>query len=95
MPDALRAVVPLYYLILPSAGGARRWPVMLGERGIQAVFHYQPLHLSPMGRRFGGRAGDCPVTETVSDRLLRLPLFYELGDDEQEEVIDAIACFRS
>jgi dTDP-4-amino-4,6-dideoxygalactose transaminase len=100
--DARRPTVPehceqswhCYYLVLPTpearAGLARH----LRERGIQAVGHYLPLHLSPMGRRFGGREGDCEVTETVSDRLLRLPLFYELGDDEQREVIEAVACFR-
>ena len=38
-----------------------------------------PLHLSDMGRRFGGREGDCPVTESVSDRLLRLPFYYDLA----------------
>jgi dTDP-4-amino-4,6-dideoxygalactose transaminase len=83
-----------YYLILPSAGVRAALARHLRERGIQAVGHYLPLHLSPMGRRFGGREGDCKVTEAVSDRLLRLPLFYELGDGEQEEVIEAIACFR-
>jgi dTDP-4-amino-4,6-dideoxygalactose transaminase len=48
-----------------------------------------------MGRGFGGREGDCPVSEAVSDRILRLPLFYELGDDEQGEVIAAVTGFRS
>jgi dTDP-4-amino-4,6-dideoxygalactose transaminase len=43
-----------------------------------------------MGMRFGGRAGQCPVTESVSDRLLRLPLYNNLTDDEQSYVIDAI-----
>jgi len=43
-----------------------------------------------MGLRFGGQVGDCPVTERVSDELVRLPLFYNLMDAEQDRVIDAI-----
>ena len=65
----------------------------LRGRGIIAVFHYQPLHLSDMGRRFGGKPGDCPVTEEVSDRLLRLPYYFELTLAEQQRVVDAIASF--
>ena len=62
----------------------------LEERGILAVFHYLPLHMSDMGRKFGGREGDCPVTEDVSGRLLRLPFFNRLTDAEQGEVIEAV-----
>ena len=54
------------------------------------MFHYQPLHLSPMGRSFGGKVGDCPVTEDVADRLLRLPFYNALTDGEQDEVIAAV-----
>jgi len=59
------------------------------------VFHYLPLHLSTMGRRFGGREGDCPVTESVSDRLLRLPLFSGLEEDDVSRVIDAVSEFAT
>ncbi len=62
----------------------------LKSRGILSVFHYLPLHLSDMGRRFGGREGQCPVTESVSDRLLRLPFFVGLTEDLQDEVVCAI-----
>jgi dTDP-4-amino-4,6-dideoxygalactose transaminase len=57
------------------------------------VFHYVPLHTSPMGRRFGYRPGDLPITENLASRLLRLPLFYELSADEQEHVIKSIMNF--
>jgi len=67
----------------------------LRERGILAVFHYLPLHLSDMGRRFGGREGQCPVTEDVADRLLRLPFYTGLSDSEQADVIDAVLSFEA
>jgi dTDP-4-amino-4,6-dideoxygalactose transaminase len=67
----------------------------LRERGILAVFHYQPLHLSEMGRRFGGVPAQCLVTEWVSQTLVRLPLFPSLTDAEQENVIEAVTGFRA
>jgi hypothetical protein len=56
-------------------------------------FHYQPLHLSDMGRKFGGKQGQCPVTEEVADRLLRLPLFHGLSAQDQGDVIAAVRGF--
>ena len=52
-----------------------------------------PLHLSEMGQRFGGKAGDCPVTEEVSERLVRLPFYLDLTEAEQERVVAAITEF--
>lgn len=83
----------LFHLLLPSLEERQALIAHLKSRGIQAVFHYLPLHLSEMGRRFGGRPGDCPVTESVSDRLLRLPCFAGLTEDEQARVIGAILSF--
>lgn len=65
----------------------------LKARGILSVFHYLPLHLSPMGETFGGRPGQYPVTEQVSDQLLRLPFYDSLTPDEQTEVIETICQF--
>jgi dTDP-4-amino-4,6-dideoxygalactose transaminase len=62
--------------------------------GILAVFHYLPLHLSPMGARFGGRQGDFRVTENLSDRLLRLPFFTGMSRSEQSQVIETVQAFR-
>ena len=59
-------------------------------RQILLVFHYQPLHLSEMGLRLGGQTGQCPVTEDVADRLVRLPLYFQLQDDEQTRVIESV-----
>ena len=65
----------------------------LKSRGILSVFHYLPLHLSPMGRKFGGKEGDCPVTEDLSDRLIRLPFYNTLTEAEQERVIKEVLDF--
>jgi dTDP-4-amino-4,6-dideoxygalactose transaminase len=66
----------------------------LKSKGINSVFHYLPLHLSDMGRKFGGKLGDCPVTEKVSDQLLRLPFYNELTEKDQALVVQAIEEFK-
>ncbi len=48
-----------------------------------------------MGRRFGGQVGDCPVTEDVSDRLLRLPFYNSLGEDELASIVTSITAFNT
>jgi dTDP-4-amino-4,6-dideoxygalactose transaminase len=80
----------MFYLLLPSPEKRDQLIEHLKSRGILSVFHYLPLHLSEMGRRLGGRQGDCPVTEDVSDRLVRLPFFNDLQEDDQELVCEAI-----
>jgi dTDP-4-amino-4,6-dideoxygalactose transaminase len=84
----------MFYLLLPSLGARQALVSHLKARGILAVFHYLPLHLSRMGVRFGGRPGDCPITEEVSDRLLRLPFYNDLTEAEQASVVDAIREFQ-
>jgi dTDP-4-amino-4,6-dideoxygalactose transaminase len=63
--------------------------------GILSVFHYLPLHSSDMGQRLGGRPGDCPVIEDVSDRLLRLPFYNDLNVLDQERVVSAFHEFST
>jgi len=53
------------------------------SHGVSGTFHYLPLHISKMGQQFGGKPGDCPVAEDVSDRLLRLPFYNGLTTDGQ------------
>ncbi len=84
----------MFYLILPSLEVRQALIAHLKARAISSVFHYLPLHLSGMGRRLGGKDGDCPVTEHVADRLLRLPLYATLNPDDQERVIEAVTGFR-
>ena len=80
----------MYYLVIPSLEKRTALISYLNEHNINSVFHYQPLHLSEMGRQFGGEIGDCPVTESVSDRLVRLPFYNDLTEEEQSRVIDRI-----
>lgn len=67
----------------------------LKELGVQAVFHYIPLHTSPMGREMGYKQGMFPVTETISEQILRLPFYYELSEDEIDFVVKSIFEFFS
>ncbi len=83
----------MFYLLLPTLDLRQRLITYLRERGIYSVFHYLPLHLSEMGQSFGGRRGDCPVTERVSDQLVRLPFHNALTSAEQEQVIDLLQQF--
>jgi len=83
----------MYYLLMPSLRIRTEFIAYLAERDIKAVFHYLPLHLSEYAARWGGQPGDCPVTEDVSDRLVRLPFFNSLSDADQGRVIRAILNF--
>ncbi len=84
----------MYYLLLPSLEKRQAFISYLNEHDVNSVFHYQPLHLSTMGRQYGGKAGDCPVTENVSDRLVRLPFYNDLTKDEQSYVVDRITSWE-
>jgi dTDP-4-amino-4,6-dideoxygalactose transaminase len=84
----------MFYLILPSLEARQALIADLKAHGMLSVFHYLPLHLSAMGVQVGGRQGQCPVTERVSDCLLRLPFYNDLSESEQAEVVDVIRQFR-
>ena len=81
----------LFYIILKDEDTRNNLMNHLRSKGITAVFHYLPLHLSPVGRSLGN--WKLPVTESISGRLLRLPLFYELKSNEQDKVISGIRAF--
>ena len=83
----------LFYILFPDLGTRQAFLAHMKARGILAVFHYLPLHLSEMGRRLGGRPGDCPVTERVSDRLARLPFYTGLNEEELALVVAAMKEF--
>ena len=93
VPDECAHSWHSFHLVLPDGRQRDRLIAHLRERGIQAPFHYLPLHLSAMGRRLGGVEGDCPVTESLSERLIRLPLFTAITDDQIEAVVAAVLAF--
>ena len=93
IPEHCEQAWHMYYLLLPSLESRHAFVAHLRARGVPAVFHYLPLHLSAYASRWGGKAGDCPVTEDVSDRLLRLPFYNHLTTDDQTSVIEAIVSF--
>ena len=79
----------LFYLLMPSLEARTKFIAILKAQQITSVFHYLPLHLSEMGSKFGGKIGDCPITESYSDRLVRLPFYNDLSLEDQLKVIDA------
>jgi dTDP-4-amino-4,6-dideoxygalactose transaminase len=83
----------MFYMVLPTPEGRQGLIDHLRQREILSVFHYLPLHLSIMGRMFGGKDGDCPVTERVSDCLVRLPFYNTLSEQDQDDVIGAVLEF--
>ncbi|MEJ5313057.1 dTDP-4-amino-4,6-dideoxygalactose transaminase [Anaerolinea thermophila] len=94
VPETCEQAYHMFYLLMPDLESRQGLIQHLKSQGILSVFHYLPLHLSEMGRRFGGQPGDCPVTEDISDRLIRLPFYFSLSLEEQEKVIQAIFAFQ-
>lgn len=84
----------MYYLVMPTLAVRQRFISYLKQKGILAVFHYQPLHLSERGRRYATRPGDCPVSEMAGDCLVRLPFYTDFDHLCQEKVVDAVTGFR-
>jgi dTDP-4-amino-4,6-dideoxygalactose transaminase len=85
----------MFFVVMKTADQRTRLIAHLQRAGVQSAFHYVPLHMSKMGRSFGGKDGDCPVSESVSERLLRLPFYNGLTNVEQEHVVDALENFRT
>jgi dTDP-4-amino-4,6-dideoxygalactose transaminase len=95
---ARRPVIPpdcahnghLYYLLVKDLGTRTAALEGLKARGVQALFHYVPLHSSPAGLRFGRAAGPLPCTENAADRLIRLPLWAGMGEEDVARVVGAV-----
>ncbi len=83
----------MYFIRVRDLKTRTRLLAYLKERGICSVFHYVPLHSAPAGRRFGRFHGEDVYTTKESERLLRLPMFYNLSMDEVKQVTEAILAF--
>ena len=81
----------LFYLLLPSPVPRTEILNDLNARGVNAVFHYVPLHSSPAGVRYGRAAGAMSVTDDCSARLIRLPLWVGMPEDASREVVDRLS----
>lgn len=90
IPDYCEHNAHMFYVLLNSAEDRDRILEQFRAQKIGAVFHYVPLHLADMGRAMGYRSGQLPVTEDVSTRLLRLPLFCGLTSEDQGRVCSVI-----
>ena len=93
LPSAHENTAHVFHLRLPSGSIRDAFISHLRDRGILAVFHYQPLHMSLVGERLGGRPGQCPMTEVASETLVRLPLYEKLSERQQDQVINAVLTF--
>jgi dTDP-4-amino-4,6-dideoxygalactose transaminase len=80
----------MFYILLPSVEHRNSLISHLKAQSILSVFHYTPLHLSEAGLKFAAGPSDCPVTEEISERLLRLPFYNDLTESEQDQVIGAV-----
>jgi dTDP-4-amino-4,6-dideoxygalactose transaminase len=90
VPDECSHNAHMYYVLLPGLESRTQFIAGLAEEGVHAVFHYVPLHTSTAGRRLGRPAGPLPVTESVADRLVRLPLWPGLTGGDVDRVIEAV-----
>lgn len=83
----------LFYIVLDSLESRSHLIAHLKAQGIHPVFHYVPLHSSPAGRRYGREGSSMRVTDDLSERLLRLPLYYEMSSDDIARICAAIQAF--
>ncbi|NOQ23246.1 MAG: dTDP-4-amino-4,6-dideoxygalactose transaminase [Candidatus Aegiribacteria sp.] len=83
----------MFYLLVPSYEARQALISYLRKLGIYSVFHYLPLHLSAKGREHGGNEFDCPVSLDISERILRLPLYNDLTEDNLSYVVNSIRKF--
>jgi dTDP-4-amino-4,6-dideoxygalactose transaminase len=90
VPSGVSHNAHMYYLLLPTEGERDAALAALAQLGVTAFFHYVPLHSSPAGRRLGRSVGRLPVADDVSRRLLRLPLWVGMSDEQVDHVIEAV-----
>lgn len=92
VPEHCETPYHLFHMVMPSVQSRDALIAHLRAEGILAVFHYQPLHLSPYGKRLQPVAS-CPVTEEVSERLIRLPFYTNMDPADTEAVIESVCAF--
>ena len=94
IPEHCDQAYHMFYMIMPNLENRTRFIETMLDRQIKCVFHYLPLNSSLKGQEFGGKVGDCPVTEDISERLVRIPFFNDITPEQQERVIEEILRFK-
>ncbi len=95
VPEHCDQAYHMFYLLLPDGSSRDRFIAFLKQRGIYSVFHYIPLHSSPMGSQLGVAPLGCPVATDISERLVRLPFYNQLTQEDQDFVIEKVQCFQT
>mgnify|MGYP002563898809 FL=1 len=90
IPEYAKHNAHMYYIILPTEEFRNKVMDKLKQKEISSVFHYIPLHTSPMGLKLGYKQGDLPKTEEYSARLLRLPLYADMSEEDIEKVCKSL-----
>lgn len=90
IPSYAESNYHMFYIILKNESLRNNLLKRLKQSKIGAVFHYIPLHLSPMGLKLGYKIGDFPLTEDLAMRIVRLPFYYELSDSEIDYILKKI-----
>ena len=90
IPDECTNNAHMFYIKVSDLETRTELISYLKEKGIMAVFHYVPLHSAPAGRKFGRFNGEDRYTTKESERLIRLPLFYSISDEEVEYTIETL-----
>lgn len=90
IPDGRRHNAHMYYLLCRSLEVRTRLIARLRVEGFLAVFHYVPLHSSPAGRRYARTYGELTNTVSLSERLVRLPLWVGIGDEDVDRIIELV-----
>lgn len=93
VPEACMHNAHMFYIKAKDLEERTRLISYLKERGVMAVFHYIPLHTAPAGQKYGEFRGEDKYTTAESERLVRLPLYYGLQEQDQEQVIGAVKDF--
>lgn len=93
VPSHTEQAYHMFYLLFPDSEMRDAMISHLKAQDILSVFHYVPLNSSTMGKKLGGYNGQCPVTEDISMRLLRLPFYNSLTENEQTKVIESVQSF--
>jgi len=94
IPDHCEQSYHMYYLLLPKLDTRQAFIHHLKNLGVHSVFHYVPLHTSEMGKKYGYMEGSLPVTENISNRLVRLPMYFDLTPTDLKEINQAVMEFK-